>query len=126
MRFRLAALILDGKDSPPPVTPVEPDGTGVARLRTMEFHNLGLARKSEPKTVNAESPRNYQVRSRLRGGFVDTLMQHAAFLGEPVLFPLLLDMNQRPLPLAEQQVLESGKRQKGQNMSYRGYARVTL
>jgi hypothetical protein len=57
--------------------------------------------------MERQSPYDNQRLAALRSGFMDVVVQNTT-LGRPrVFFPLPLDMDERPLPLAERHMLES-------------------
>src|SRR5205823_5651605 len=90
--FRASALVLDGK------------WTHLSGIVRMEFDDIRLARKSQPKTAQMQPPANADSFPRLIMSRVRPLMQLASFGGESVFHPLLLQMDQRPLPLAKSQM----------------------
>src|SRR5579864_3063387 len=87
VRLRTASLVLDWK------------WTRAAASIRMELHHIGLARESQPKRTEMQSPADANSLLGLVVTLVRALVQLAALCGEPVLRPLLLQMDQCPLPL---------------------------
>jgi len=106
-----SALVLDGKRPPGGRTAGEFDAVRSSRRDLLELDDIGLAGESEAKGLDVYAPGDEHTGPALGAAGVDTLVEDAALGGEAVLVPLLLDMNEAPLPLAELQVLQSGKRQ---------------
>lgn len=84
---------------------------GDAGRRGAKLNHVGLASQPEAEGVQTEAAGDSEARPAFRPGVVRLLMQFAAFGGEAVLRPHLLDMNQGPLALAEHEVLEAGEGQ---------------
>jgi hypothetical protein len=75
----------------------------------MKFDDVGLSGKPEPQRPQAESTRDPDRGATLRAALVCPVVQNAALCSQPVLLPLLLDLNQPPLPLTKHQVLQAGE-----------------
>ncbi len=71
----------------------------------MELNHVSLTRQPKAEGVNAEPASSDDTWPRLRAGVMYPLMKNPALGGEAVFFPLLLDVDQTPLPLAELQML---------------------
>ena len=107
--FGLAALILDRRRQPAAGLPVELDARGIVGVNRAELDRVGLAGDAQPKIVERKAAHDDQGLAAFGAGFMDVLVEDAALGGEGVFLPLLLDMDERPLPLAERHVLEAGE-----------------
>jgi hypothetical protein len=77
----------------------------------MKLHHIGLSTQSEPRTAQTQTATDHNIWPSLRVTLKDPLMQNATLSRKPVLRPHLLDVDERPLPLAELHVLQARKRQ---------------
>jgi hypothetical protein len=112
VRFRAAAFVFDREGLPPAGAAVELDSVWVAGRGLVEFDDVGFAREAKAHRLDAEAARDDDSGAGFGAGFVDSLVQDAAFLGEAILLPLLFDVDESPLALAEEEVLEAGEREK--------------
>jgi hypothetical protein len=77
------------------------------RFGLMKLYNVSLAGQTQSTGLEADPTSNNYAGPRLSGAVVDSLMKDPPLGGEPILFPLPLDVDQRPLAFAEDQVLET-------------------
>ena len=84
------------------------DGIGAAAV---EFDDIRLADKSQAQGTKGKIPRDAGIAAGFMPGGMDMVVGEAPLGREAVLAPNLLDMDQRALPLAIQQVLQGGKGQ---------------
>jgi hypothetical protein len=96
MCFGFAALVFHRDDAPV----------------TVKFHHIANAVNPECMTRNPEAARAFECASRFVRSIVRPIMQHAALGGEPVFGPLLIQVNERTLPLTIEQVLKRGDRER--------------
>jgi hypothetical protein len=61
--------------------------------------------------MDGEVPGDAPLAARLQGAVVGALVKMSSLHRKPVLRPHPLDMDERALPLAEEQMLESGDRE---------------
>src|SRR6185295_6917681 len=110
MSLRLSTLVLD-RQRPPSTGMSGKSSPGLVGGQTMKLHHVGLAGEAQPQASQRNSPGEVNVAAGLPLPRVDTLVQVPALDGERVLHPDLLEMNQRTLPLAKQQVLQGRERE---------------
>ena len=106
--LRRPTFVLDWKRKPPAFSPRQDNRSGVVVPGAAKFANVHLAGDSETERPHAQSARGHQVCSRLCSALMSAVVEYASFFGEPVLVPLMFEMNERPLPLAEKEMLEPG------------------
>ena len=78
----------------------------------VELDNIRLPGKSEPMRNQREPAGNADPGARFRRPVMGAIVERSPFRGEPVLSPLLLEMNQGALALAEKEMLQRGDREK--------------
>ena len=106
--FGVAALILDRIGQPCALVSVQRH----AAVIPAKLHDVALTGEAERQRVNAQAARDDRVAAALAQLLiVGALVQKRALRGAQVLCPLLLDMDQRPLPPAEPEVLQAGDHQ---------------
>ena len=100
--FGVAALILDRIGQPCALVPVQRHAAFVP----VKLHDVTLAAEAERQRVNMQAARDDRVAAAFAKLLVmGALVQKRALRGAQVLRPLLLDMDQRPLPAAEFEML---------------------
>ena len=70
-----------------------------------KLHHVGLSGKTEAERTKRERTDDADSPPRFVGPFIHGFVENAAGGGEAVLLPLLLDVDQGPLPLAKREVL---------------------
>ena len=104
MLLRLPALILNGNRS---------ESTLPAKQRHAmdippKLHNIAAAAHAKRTGKDMQAARNNQISPRLPDCIVmGKVVQVLSFYGSEIILPLLLNMNQRPLPPAEGKMLEA-------------------
>ena len=114
--LRPAAFVLDWKG--PPCALADP----------VKLDDVGLAGEPVAEATERKRPGDPEIAAGFLNTAVRLLMKMPAFDGQRILYPHLLQMDQRALPLAKQQVLESGKREEvvfGEHWSHRISRRLT-
>jgi hypothetical protein len=79
---------------------------------SVKFDHVSLATKAEAKGAQCEATRDAQSVPRLPRPRIGALVEVSPFYGESVLRPEPLDVNERALPLTEDEMLERRKREK--------------
>ena len=79
-----------------------------ARFPAVEFYHVRFADQAQSQRAQEEAAGDAHVSPGLGTLFVDALVQLLALHRAAIFAPLLLDVNQRALPLAEEQVLQGG------------------
>ena len=103
--FRLAALVFNGDGTPKSFLPVQPRTC----LFPVKFHDIRDAAHTELCRGNAQGTRHEQIPARFVQAAVMTLLvDDLPFDGAQVFLPLLLDVNERPLPAAKEEMLDAG------------------
>ena len=83
-----------------------------ALRRGMQLHYIALPGQTQGIGDDGQTAEEQQIASALpEGGVVGPLMEQVSLHGTQVFLPLLLQMDQRPLPAAERKVLDSGERE---------------
>ena len=78
----------------------------------MEFHHIAGTADAQTIRENPQATQNQQITAQLMGSTIMRIaVENAAISGTLVLLPLLLDVDQRPLPGAIGKVLQAGKLQ---------------
>jgi len=77
----------------------------------MKFHHIADAVQAESFGLHAEASRDANAGARFIGPFMSAVVEHTPFGSEAVLCPLLLEVNERALAFAIEQVLECGERE---------------
>jgi len=79
----------------------------------MELHDVGPADQTQTQRAQGQAPGDAEIGPRLvpRAGLVDPAVEMGALHGQCVVGPLTLDVDERALALAEEQVLERRERQ---------------
>jgi len=90
-----------------------PDGPGLAFGGAMKLDDVGLADQAEPLATQGHSTQNAEVSPSLDETSVGALVEETTFCRLSVFLPDPLEVNQRTLTLAVDQVLEGRERQKG-------------
>lgn len=80
-------------------------------LASTKLDHVSLSDETQPQAAQRKPARNAHLATRLGARGMRRFVQQAAFGSQPVLFPLLFEMDQRPLPFAEHQMLKPGERQ---------------
>jgi len=78
----------------------------------MHLDDVGLADQAEAEGAQREAARDAEAAPCLPGGVIRSLVEVPPLDRPSVLRPESLDVNERTLPLAEEQVLERRERQK--------------
>ena len=103
--FRLAALVFNGDGTPKSFLPMQP----CACLFPVKFHDIRDAAHTELCRGNAQSARHEQIPARFVQAAVMTfLVDNLPLDCAQVFLPLLLDVNERPLPAAKEEMLDAG------------------
>ena len=77
---------------------------------SVEFQHVALAGNAESAGEDAHTARSYHTVAPLRQRLVVRALMHQPAVGRAqVLRPLILDMDKRPLPPAEQKMLQPGE-----------------
>ena len=78
-----------------------------------ELYHVALAGQSQRVGNDGEAAKDERIAAALAGGFiVGATVQKAALHRAQVFLPLVFDINQRPLPPAEGEVLQAGQLEK--------------
>jgi len=85
--------------------------TGLQSFARQKLDNIGLPRDAKAKGPQRKSSPDQNLGTGFNFGRVCLLVEKFAFSSEEVLLPLLLQMNQRPAPFAEGEMLETGERE---------------
>jgi hypothetical protein len=94
MRFGLAAFIFDGP-----------------RAVATEFDDIRAAGNAITERAEAEAAADADAVAQFDRIGIGVIVQYTPFGGEPVLLPLLFEMDESPLALAEDEMLERGERE---------------
>ena len=73
-----------------------------------KLDDVGLAGETQAQGTKGERPNDAHAAARFVRGFVHYFVEHAAVGCEAVFGPLLFYVDQRPLPLAVDEMLEAG------------------
>lgn len=77
---------------------------------TLKFHHVALSAQSQRERLYAQAADNPQIASCLAQLLVMCpLVEQLPFHGSKILRPLLFDVDQRPLPAAELEMLQTGE-----------------
>lgn len=93
-----ASLVFDRTDKIP----------AIGTLPSMELDSIRLPDQPQTQGPKCHPPRDPQVATGLPGSLVYATVEVTALDRKSVVRPYLLDMDERALPLAEEQVLEGG------------------
>ena len=108
MGFGLSPFILHGIRLPKTLLPLKRYAFGGG----VEFHHVALAGKPQLMGDHLQSPEDQRIAPPLPGRpVVGSAVEKAALHSPQVLLPLLLQMDQCPLPPAEREVLQAGERE---------------
>ena len=105
VRLGLAALVFDRKRHPQSVSSLQ----GNAVFRAMKFHHIALTGHAEHRRMDAHGTNNQQVAAAFCAAAVRFLVQNRAVHRAVILRPLMLHMDERPLPTAECEMLQTGE-----------------
>src|SRR5581483_2629100 len=97
---------LDWKRKPPAVAVWKLYGAGILLSGPTELADVHLSGESQAQRPHAQPARDHYVWSCFGSVFMRSIVQNAPFLREPIFLPLLFDMDERPLSLAEQEMLQ--------------------
>ena len=104
----MTALVLDRVRQPQPVMSVQRDALRIAA----KLHNVALAAETERQRINAQTARDDPVAAALAQLLImGALVQKRALSRTQILRPLLLNVDQCPLPPAKPEVLQTGDHQ---------------
>jgi hypothetical protein len=74
----------------------------------MKLHNISSSSQSEAQRTDGDIELNPHCSSRFPATAMNSLMEDAAFGGEAIFLPLLLDMHKSASSRAKEEVLQSG------------------
>ena len=102
--FRLAALIFDRIRPPASFPSMQRNSAVIAD----KLDHIAFSVQPEPKRKDPQTPGNKQIAPAFGKLLImSTLMKDIAFNSSEIFCPLLLDVDQRPLPFAKVKMLES-------------------
>lgn len=113
----LATLVLDWHHGPSaagePIAPSAPPCQPLAGnvIERAKLNHVGLADESQRERPQRQAASDPQIALAIARFLMGLAMQMLPLNRQPVLGPLLLDVDERALPLTKQQVLEGGDRE---------------
>ena len=91
----------------------------------VKFHHVADTVQAESFGLHAQASRDANAGARFLGSFMSAVVEHTPFGSEAVLRPFLLEVNERALAFAIEQVLECGERE-GRGFQISNFGLFTL